>query len=117
MGVFAMRGAILFSVHQFHVACPYHSSHGKRGFSLETDFYWYELCAHFPYDLPPIEGLQTGCYVKTPLILLGANQHPLDADPSLLGVDLIFPSFRYIETSFKIDQVFPIDGANYKDQT
>ena len=73
MDVFAIRGAILSSVHQFHAACPYHSLHGKHGFSLETSFYWYELCAHFPHDLLSIEGLQTDCYVKTPLILLDVN--------------------------------------------
>ena len=73
MNVFAVRGANPSSVHQFHVACPYHSLHGKHGFSLETGFYSYELCVHFPHDLPPIEGLQTDCYVETPLILLGVN--------------------------------------------
>ena len=73
MIVFVVRGAILSLIHQFHVACPYHSLHGKHGFSLETGFYWYELCAHFPHDLPSIEGLQTDCYVETPLILLGVN--------------------------------------------
>ena len=73
MDVFAVRGVILSSVHQFHVACPYHSLHGKRGFSLETNFYWYELCAHFPHDLPLVEGSQTDCHIETPLILLGVN--------------------------------------------
>ena len=73
MNVFVMRGAILSSVHQFHVACPYHSLHGKHGPSLETGFYWYELYAHFPHDLPYVEGLQTDCYVENPPILLGVN--------------------------------------------
>ena len=73
MNVFTVCDAILSSVHQFHVACPNHSLHGKRGFSLEIDFYCYGLCAHFPHDLPSVEGLQTDCYVKTPLILLGVN--------------------------------------------
>ena len=116
MGVFVVRGAILSLVHQFHVACPYHSLHGKRNFSLEIDFYQYELCAHFPHNLPSIEGLQTGCYVETPLILLGVNQHPLGVDPSPLGVVLILPSFRYTGTSFRIDQVLPTNDANCKDR-
>ena len=73
MDVFTMRGAILSSTHQFHAAYPYHSLHGKHGFSLVIDFYWYELCAYFPHDLPSAEGLQTDCYVETPLILLGVN--------------------------------------------
>ena len=73
MNVFTVRNAIVSSVHQFHIACPYHSLHGKHDFSLETGFYWYELCVHFPHDLPSVEGLQTDCYVETPLILLGVN--------------------------------------------
>ena len=73
MNVFIVRDVILSLVHQSHVACLYHSLHGKHGFSLETSFYWYELCAHFPHDLLSIEGLQTDCYVKTPLILLDVN--------------------------------------------
>ena len=72
MDVFAMRGAILSSAHQFHAAYPYHSLHGKHGFS--------------------VEGLQTDCYVETPLILLGVNWHAPGVDPSLFGVDLILPS-------------------------
>ena len=73
MNVFVVRDVILSSVHQFHIACLYHSLHGKHGFSFETGFYWYKLCAHFPHGLPFVEGLQTDCYVKTPLILLGVN--------------------------------------------
>ena len=73
MNVFAVRGAILSSIHQFHVACLYHSLHRTHGSSLETGFYWYELCAHFPHDLPFVKGLQTDCYVETPLILHGVN--------------------------------------------
>ena len=73
MNVFAVHGAILSSVHQFHIACLYHSLHGKHGPSLETSFYWYELCAHVPHDLPYVEGLQMDCYAETLLILLGVN--------------------------------------------
>ena len=73
MNVFAVRGAILSSLHQFHVTCLYHYLHGIHDSSLRTGFYWYELCAHFPHDLPSVEGLQTNCYVETPLILLGVN--------------------------------------------
>ena len=73
MNVFAVRNAILSSIHQFHVACLYHILHGKHGSSLETSFYWYVLCAHFPHDLPSVEGLQTNCYVENHLILLGVN--------------------------------------------
>ena len=73
MNVFTMRGAILSLIHQFHVACFYLSLHGKHGPSLKTSFYWYELCVHFPHDLPYVEGLKMDCYVETPLILLGVN--------------------------------------------
>ena len=73
MNVFAVRVAILSSIHQFHVACLYHSLHGKHGPSLEIGFYWYESCAHFPHNFPYVKGLQTDCYVETLLILLGVN--------------------------------------------
>ena len=73
MNVFAVCGAILSSIHQFHIACLYHSLHGKHDPSLETGFYWYKLCAHFPHDLPYVEGLHTDCYVETFLILFGIN--------------------------------------------
>ena len=73
MNVFTVCDAILSSVHQFHVAGLYHSLHGKHGPSLETSFYWYELCVHFPHDLPYVEGLKMDCYIETPLILLGVN--------------------------------------------
>ena len=59
MDVFAVRGAILSSAHQFLVAYPYYSSHGKHNFSLVTDFYWYESYTHFPHNLPSAKGLQT----------------------------------------------------------
>ena len=73
MNVFAVRGTILSSVHQFHIACLYHSLYGKHGPSFKTGFYWYELCAHFPHNLLYVEGLQTDCYAETLLILLGVN--------------------------------------------
>ena len=73
MSAFAVRSAIPSSTHQFHVACPFHSLHGKYGSSLKTDFYWYVLCAHSPCDLPSIEGLQKNCYVENPPILPYAN--------------------------------------------
>ena len=92
MDVFAMRGAILSSVHQFHVACLYHSLHEKHSPSLEIGFYWYELCAHFPHDLPYVEALQMDCCAETPLILLGVNLHPPGVVLLPFGVDLILPS-------------------------
>ena len=110
MNVFAVRGAILSLVHQFHVACLYHSLHGKHGPSLEFGLHRYDLCVHFPYD-------RMDCYVETPLILLGVSYHPPGVDLLLLSVDLILPSFRYTRTSFRIDQVLPTDGANCRDQT
>ena len=73
MSAFAMRGAIPSSAHQFHVACLFHSLHGKHGSSLKTDFCWYALCAHSPRDLPSAEGLQKNCYVENPLNLPSAN--------------------------------------------
>ena len=88
--VFAVRGAILSLVHQFHVACLYHSSHGKHGPSLEFGLHRYDLCVHFPYD-------RMDCYVETPLILLGVSYHPLGVDLLLPGVDLILPYFVTLE--------------------
>ena len=73
MSAFAVLGTIPSSAHQFHVACPFHSLHGKHGPSLETDFYWYALCAHSSRDLPSVEGLQKNCYVENPSIPPGAN--------------------------------------------
>ena len=73
MSVLAVHGAILSSVHQFHVACPYHSLHGKHDSSLETGFYWYVLCARYPHDLPFVEGLQKNCYVENLPIMPGVN--------------------------------------------
>ena len=68
-----MLGAIPSLAHQFHVACPFHSLHGKHGFSLETDFCWYVLSAHSSRDLPSVKGLQKNYYVENPPIPLGAN--------------------------------------------
>ena len=65
MNVFAVRGTILSSVHQFHIACLYHSLYGKHGPSFKIGFYWYELCAHFSHDLPYVESLQMDCYAET----------------------------------------------------
>ena len=92
MDVFAIRGAILSLVHQFQVACLYHSLHEKHNPSLEIGFYWYELCAHFPHDLPYVEALQMDCYAETPLILLGVNLHPPGVVLLPFDVDLILPS-------------------------
>ena len=92
MNVFAMRGAIPSSIHRFHVACLYYSLHGKHGSSLEIDFYWYELCAHFPHDLLSVQGSYKDCYVETLLIQLGVESYPLGVDLSLPGVDLLLPS-------------------------
>ena len=92
INVFVVRGAIPFSIHRSHIACPYYSLHGKYGSSLETDFYWYMLCAHFPHDPLSVQGLQTDRYVETPLNLLGVDSHPSVVDLYLPGVDLLFPS-------------------------
>ena len=73
MSTFAVRDVTPFSAHQFHVACLFHSLHGRRGSSLMTDFCWYALYAYFPHDLPSVEGLQRNCYVESPPILPGAN--------------------------------------------
>ena len=92
MSAFAMCGTIPSSVHQFHVACLFHSLHGKHGSSLVTDFCWYALYAHYPHDHPSVEGLQKDCYVENPPILPGANEYPPDMGPSLVGADLTLPS-------------------------
>ena len=73
MSAFAVRDATPSSAHQFHVACLFHSLHGRRGFFLVTDFCWYALYAHFPHDLPSVEGLQRNCYFESPPILPGAD--------------------------------------------
>ena len=92
MIAFAMRDVTPFSAHQFHVACLFHSLHGRRGSSLMTDFCWYALYAYFPHDPPPVEGLQQNCYVESPLILPGADEQHPNVDLSLVGADLTPPS-------------------------
>ena len=73
MCAFTVRDTTLSLTHQFHVACPFHSLHGRRSSSLVTDSCWYAWYACFPQDLPFVEGLQLNCYVKSPLILPGAD--------------------------------------------
>ena len=73
MSIFAMRDATPSSTHQFHIACLFHSLHGRHGSSLVTDSCWYALYAYFPHGLPFIEGLQLNCYVESPPILPGVD--------------------------------------------
>ena len=73
MSAFTVRGAIPSLVHQFHVACLFHSLHGRHGSSLMIDFYLYVLCARSPRELPSVEGLHKNCYIENPPILPGAN--------------------------------------------
>ena len=73
MNAFAVHGVIPSLAHLFHVACLFHSLHGRRGSSLVTDFCWYALYAHYPHDLPSIEGLQKNYYAENPPILPGAD--------------------------------------------
>ena len=73
MSAFAVRDATLSSAHQFHVACLFHSLHGRRSFSLVTDSCWYAWYACFLHDLPFVKGLQLNCYVESPPILPGAD--------------------------------------------
>ena len=73
MNVFAEHDAIPFSARRFHVACLCHSLHGKHGFSLKIDFYWYELCAHFLHGLFFVQDSYADCYAENPVILLDAD--------------------------------------------
>ena len=73
MNAFTVRGAIPSSAHQFHVTCLFRSLHERRGPSLVTDFCCYALYAHYPHDLPSVEGLQKNCYDENPPILPDAD--------------------------------------------
>ena len=92
VNVFAEHDVTLSSTHRFHVACPCHSLHVKRDSSLEIDFYWYELCAHFPHGPLSIRGPCVDCHAGNPLILLDVDQHLSGVLLLLLGVDLPPPS-------------------------
>ena len=70
MNVFTEHDAIPSSTRRFHVAYLCHSLHGKHGSSLEIDFYWCKLCAHFPYGLLSVQGSYADCYAENSLILL-----------------------------------------------
>ena len=69
MNAFTVRGVTPSLAHQFYVACLFHSLHRRRGSSLVIDFCWYALYAHYPHDLPSVEGLQKNCYVENTPIL------------------------------------------------
>ena len=73
MCTFAVHGAIPSSAHKFHVACLFHSLHGRHGSFLVTDFCWYALYAYYRCDLTSVEGFQKSCYVKNPPILPGVD--------------------------------------------
>ena len=88
MNVFVEHDAIPSSTRQFHVACLCHSSHGKHGSSLEIDFYWYELCAHFLHGLLSIQGSYADCHAESPLILLDIDQRLPSVVLLSPGVDL-----------------------------
>ena len=83
MSAFAVCDAIPSSAHQFHVACLFHSLHGRRGSSFVTDFCWCALYAHFLHNLSSVKGLQWNCYVESPRFFL---VHP-DMGLSLVGAE------------------------------
>ena len=92
MNVFAEHVAIPSLTHRFHVACLCHFLHEKHGSSLKIDFYWYELCAHFPHGLLSVQGSCVDCHAENPLILLDVDQHLPGVVLLLPGVDLPPPS-------------------------
>ena len=88
MNVFAEHDATPSSTRRFHIACLCHSLRGKHDSSLEINFYWYELCAHFPHGPISIRGSCADCHAGNPLTLLDVDQHVPGVVLLLPGVDL-----------------------------
>ena len=84
--------ATLFSTRQSHVAGSYHALHGRHDFSHESDFWWYELCAHSPRDLLFIRDSGGDHHTESPLTLLGVGWHLPEVVLLRSDADLLSPS-------------------------
>ena len=85
-------GATLFSTRQSHVAGSCHALHGKHDSSHESDFWWYELCAHSPHGLLSVRDSGANYHAGSLLILLGVGWHLLDVVLKRNDVGLLPPS-------------------------
>ena len=90
--VLARRGATLFSTCQFHVAGSCHFLHGKHNSSHESDFWWYEFCAHSPHDLLFVRDSGADYHAENLLTLLGVGWHLPGVVLLCSDVDLLSPS-------------------------
>ena len=90
--VLAERGAILFSNWQSHIAGSRHALHGRHDSSHESDFWWYELCAHSPRGLLFIRDSGGDHHTESPLTLLGVGWHLLEVVLLRSDADLLSPS-------------------------
>ena len=86
------HGAILFSTRQSHAVGSCHFLHGKHDFSHESDFWWYELCAHSPHGLLSVQDSDADHHARSPLTLLGVGWHLPDVVLLHSDVDLLPPS-------------------------
>ena len=111
----AVHGATLSSSLQSRVADSHHASRGRRDSFPVSGSWWYELYVHSPHDLLSVQDSFEDHHVGSPLTLLGAGWHPPDAVPQRGDVDPPPPSEMLHRKSFKLIQVLPTDGANYKD--
>ena len=90
--IHAGHGATLFSTRQSHVAGSYHFLHGKHDSSHESDFWWYELCAHSPHGLLSVRDSDADYHAGSPLTLLGVGWHLPDVVLLRSDMELLPPS-------------------------
>ena len=90
--VHAGHGTTLFSTRQFHVAGSCHSLHGKHDSSHESDFWWYELCAHSLHGLLSVRDSDADYHARSLLTLLDVGWHLPDVVLLHSDVDLLPPS-------------------------
>ena len=90
--VHAGRGATLSSTRQPHVIGSCRSLHGKHDSSHESDFWWYELCAHSPHGLLSVWNSGVDYHAGSPLTLLSVGWHLPKVVLLRSDVDLLPPS-------------------------
>ena len=88
---FAMHGITSSSIRQSHFACLSHFLHGRHDFSHATGSYLCAWFAHFPRDLPFVEGSPLSYYVVNLLIPPGADYYYPDVALSSVDANLILP--------------------------
>ena len=89
--VLVEHGATLFSTRQFHATGPYDSLHGIHDSFHESDFWWNELCAHYPHGLLSVRDSGADYHAGSLLTLLGVGCHLPDVVLLRSGVDLLPP--------------------------